>query len=85
MDLTRNMLMSRGSSPAPTSPTSLLVQTLKNPNPSLPAPTWLFRQAGRHLPEYAAYKKEHNVNFLDMISNPEHIAACTLQPLQRYR
>mmetsp|Transcript_10786 Transcript_10786/g.21889 ORF Transcript_10786/g.21889 Transcript_10786/m.21889 type:complete len:432 (+) Transcript_10786:116-1411(+) len=91
MELTRSMLMNIGSSnPSnPSNPSSssssLLVQTLTSPSPSLPPPTWLFRQAGRHLPEYAAYKAEHGVNFLDMISSPAHIAACTLQPLQRYR
>lgn len=45
-------------------------------------PLWLMRQAGRFLPEYRAFRKEHP--FLEVVRTPAWCTELALQPLRRF-
>jgi uroporphyrinogen decarboxylase len=60
----------------------LLLKTIKNKQANS-LPVWIMRQAGRHLPEYQALKKQ--TGSLDaMFMDPDVATEVTLQPVDRY-
>jgi uroporphyrinogen decarboxylase len=60
----------------------LLLNTIKNKT-NKNFPIWIMRQAGRHLPEYQALKKQ--TGSLDaMFMDPKIATEVTLQPIRRY-
>ena len=46
-------------------------------------PLWIMRQAGRYLPEYRAFRKEHS--FKELAGHAELATEVTLMPLKRFR
>lgn len=45
-------------------------------------PVWIMRQAGRHLPEFQEFRKEHS--FFDICQTPKLACEVTLMPIRRY-
>jgi len=51
--------------------------------PTAQRPLWIMRQAGRYLPEYREFRKNHS--FKDLAGNAELATEVTLMPLRRFR
>ena len=50
--------------------------------PTTRRPVWIMRQAGRYLPEYRQFRKDHS--FKDLAGNAELATEVTLMPIRRF-
>jgi uroporphyrinogen decarboxylase len=50
--------------------------------PTAERPVWIMRQAGRYLPEYRRFRKDHS--FKDLAGNAELATEVTLMPIRRF-
>lgn len=60
----------------------LLLRALRQESVERP-PVWIYRQAGRYLPEYRAVRNQHP-DFITMCKIPEVAAQLSCQPLERF-
>jgi uroporphyrinogen decarboxylase len=58
---------------------ALLLKALRSQNDSRP-PVWLMRQAGRYMPQYQAFRKNHSL--FDLFHDVEKIVEITLLPVK---
>jgi uroporphyrinogen decarboxylase len=61
--------------------TKLLLQSMRQ-QPTPRRPLWIMRQAGRYLPEYREFRKNHT--FKSLAGNAELATQVTLMPLKRF-